>query len=139
MSDPSGADSPSPIGPLLIWQQPHPIFFAELCLPRAIRTMRRSNASRTSCRATAEFMAAYAWFNDKTGRYDLGPPVIPAQEKSPGARDVEPHIRAGVLAVRTANRTRMAAANEARPGAAVGQGHRTARAAADERRRLPRA
>jgi hypothetical protein len=26
----NGRDSPSPIGPLLIWQQPHPIFYAEL-------------------------------------------------------------------------------------------------------------
>ena len=31
MTDPSGAESPSPIGPFLIWQQPHPIFYAELC------------------------------------------------------------------------------------------------------------
>src|SRR6185369_16817391 len=31
MADPSGRYSPSPIGPLLIWQQPHPIYFAELC------------------------------------------------------------------------------------------------------------
>src|SRR5205823_3802065 len=30
MTAPDGRDSPSPIGPLLIWQQPHPIFFAEL-------------------------------------------------------------------------------------------------------------
>ena len=26
-----GRDSPSSIGPLLIWQQPHPIYYAELC------------------------------------------------------------------------------------------------------------
>ena len=31
MDGPEGRDSPSPIGPLLIWQQPHPIFYAELC------------------------------------------------------------------------------------------------------------
>jgi hypothetical protein len=31
MVGPEGRDSPSPIGPLLIWQQPHPIFYAELC------------------------------------------------------------------------------------------------------------
>ncbi|MCM3900297.1 MAG: hypothetical protein ND866_01170, partial [Pyrinomonadaceae bacterium] len=30
MVGPEGRDSPSPIGPLLIWQQPHPIFYAEL-------------------------------------------------------------------------------------------------------------
>ena len=26
----TGIDSPSPVGPLLIWQQPHPILYAEL-------------------------------------------------------------------------------------------------------------
>ena len=31
MVGPDGKDSPSPVGPLLIWQQPHPIYFAELC------------------------------------------------------------------------------------------------------------
>jgi hypothetical protein len=31
MVGPEGRDSPSPIGPLLIWQQPHPITYAELC------------------------------------------------------------------------------------------------------------
>ncbi|RPI20329.1 MAG: glycoside hydrolase family 65, partial [Acidobacteria bacterium] len=31
MSGPEGRDSPSPIGPLLVWQQPHPIVYAELC------------------------------------------------------------------------------------------------------------
>jgi predicted XRE-type DNA-binding protein len=31
MTDPSGRDSPSPIGPLLIWQQLHPIALIELC------------------------------------------------------------------------------------------------------------
>ncbi|MBC8096792.1 MAG: hypothetical protein H7Y43_13365, partial [Akkermansiaceae bacterium] len=30
MTDPTGIDAPSPIGPFLIWQQPHPIFYAEL-------------------------------------------------------------------------------------------------------------
>jgi hypothetical protein len=31
MTSPSGAESPSPVGPFLIWQEPHPIFYAELC------------------------------------------------------------------------------------------------------------
>ena len=35
MVGPEGRDSPSPIGPLLIWQQPHPIVYAELCYQRA--------------------------------------------------------------------------------------------------------
>jgi len=31
MTSPSGAESPSPVGPFLVWQQPPPIFYAELC------------------------------------------------------------------------------------------------------------
>src|SRR5262249_8928008 len=34
MTDPSGAESPSSVGPFLIWQQPHAIFYAELCYRR---------------------------------------------------------------------------------------------------------
>ncbi|MCB0368817.1 MAG: hypothetical protein KDD45_05045 [Bdellovibrionales bacterium] len=30
MVDPSGEESPSAVGVFLIWQQPHPIYFAEL-------------------------------------------------------------------------------------------------------------
>jgi hypothetical protein len=31
MTGPTGAESPSSVGPFLVWQQPHPIFYAELC------------------------------------------------------------------------------------------------------------
>ena len=30
MTDPSGSESPSGVGPVLVWQQPHPIYLAEL-------------------------------------------------------------------------------------------------------------
>src|ERR1039458_4148799 len=61
MTDPSGAESPSPVGPFLIWQQPHPIFYAELCY--------RTHSDRATLEKykgivfeTAEFMASYpAW------------------------------------------------------------------------------
>ena len=65
MVGPEGRDSPSPIGPLLIWQQPHPIFYAELCY--------QSRPSRATLRRyreivfeSAEFMASYAHFDDVT-------------------------------------------------------------------------
>lgn len=82
MTDPNGRDSPSAIGPLLIWQQPHPIFMAELCyLTRPDRnTLTRY---RQIVFQTAEFMASYAFFDPQTRRYVLGPPVIPAQENHP--------------------------------------------------------
>ncbi|MET0649487.1 MAG: glycoside hydrolase family 65 [Pyrinomonadaceae bacterium] len=89
MTAPDGRDSPSPIGPLLIWQQPHPIFYAELCY--------RSRPDRRTLRRyaevvneTAEFMASYAFFEEKAGRYVLGPPVIPAQENHPARETWNP-------------------------------------------------
>ncbi len=89
MTAPDGRDSPSPIGPLLIWQQPHPIFYAELAF------LNRPNATtlkkyQTIVRETAAFMASYAHFDEKTGRYILGPPVIPAQENHPARETWNP-------------------------------------------------
>ncbi len=82
MVGPEGRDSPSPIGPLLIWQQPHPIFYAELIFQTyQDRSTLKQFASIVN--DTAEFMASYAHFDEKTQRYVLGPPVIPAQENHP--------------------------------------------------------
>ncbi|MEP6848926.1 MAG: glycoside hydrolase family 65 [Acidobacteriota bacterium] len=82
MTSPDGRDSPSPIGPLLIWQQPHPIFYAELAyLNRPTAATLR--AYQEVVHETAKFMASYAHFDEKTTRYVLGPPVIPAQENHP--------------------------------------------------------
>lgn len=82
MVGPEGRDSPSPIGPLLIWQQPHPIFYAELCY-QSHRKRETLERYRRIVFETAEFMASFAFFEQKNGRYVLGPPVIPAQENHP--------------------------------------------------------
>jgi len=77
MTDPEGRDSPSPIGTLLCWQQPHIILFAELLYrARADESVLERYADRVF--ETAEFMADYPLWDGK--RYVLGPPVIPAQE-----------------------------------------------------------
>jgi len=85
MVGPEGRDSPSPVGPLLIWQQPHPIFYAELCY---LSHPNRATLARYReiVFASAEFMASYAYYERSQQRYLLGPPVIPAQENHP-ARD----------------------------------------------------
>jgi protein-glucosylgalactosylhydroxylysine glucosidase len=82
MVGPEGRDSPSPIGPLLIWQQPHPIVYAELCYQSRPRreTLTRY---RQIVFESAAFMASYAFFDRPGGRFVLGPPVIPAQENHP--------------------------------------------------------
>ena len=79
MTDPSGAQSPSSIGVFLIWEQPHPIYYAEL-LRRAHPDRKTLEKYRDIVFDTAEFMADYAVWDRETKRYVLGPPVIPAQE-----------------------------------------------------------
>jgi protein-glucosylgalactosylhydroxylysine glucosidase len=82
MTAPDGRDSPSPIGPLLIWEQPHPIAMAELVYqaqPNRATLLRY----RDMVLESAEFMASYAWLDASRNRYVLGPPVIPAQENHP--------------------------------------------------------
>ncbi|HEX8146679.1 MAG TPA: hypothetical protein VF591_05840 [Pyrinomonadaceae bacterium] len=89
MASPDGRDSPSPIGPLLIWQQPHPIFYAELCY-RSRPGRKTLERYRDVVFETAEFMASYAFYDRKTRRHVLGPPVIPAQENHPARETWNP-------------------------------------------------
>lgn len=77
-----GRDSPSPIGPMLIWQQPHPIAMAEM-IYAAHPTPQTLARYRDIVFQSAEFMASYAHFDPKSARYVLGPPAIPAQENHP--------------------------------------------------------
>ena len=79
MVGPDGLDSPSSIGPLLIWQQPHPIYYAELCY-RAHPNRETLERYQEIVFNTADFLASYAVYEEKGDRYVLGPPVIPAQE-----------------------------------------------------------
>jgi len=82
MTGPEGLESPSPIGPLLVWQQPHPIFYAELCYRERPRR-ETLETYREIVFETARFMASYAHWDERRQRYVLGPPVIPAQENHP--------------------------------------------------------
>jgi hypothetical protein len=82
MVGPDGRDSPSPIGPLLVWQQPHPIFYAELCY-RSHPTQRTLEQYADLVFESAAFMSSYAHFEQNRDRYVLGPPLIPAQENHP--------------------------------------------------------
>ena len=82
MIGPDGRESPSGVGVFLIWQQPHPIFFAELVY-RARPDRRVLGDWAQIVQETAEFMASYAHWNPAKRRYVLGPPLIPAQELHP--------------------------------------------------------
>ena len=74
-----GRESPSTVGVFLIWQQPHPIYFAEL-LYRYYKDKSVLEKYKNLVFATADFMASYAHWDSENNRYVLGPPLIPAQE-----------------------------------------------------------
>ena len=79
MIGPDGQDSPSPVGPLLIWQQPHPIYYAELCYRQ--RPHRRTLEQwKDIVFKTAEFMASFAVL-DKD-QFVLGPPLKTVSENT---------------------------------------------------------
>jgi hypothetical protein len=79
MTDPSGANSPSKVAAFLIWQQPHPIYFAEL-LYRAHPDRATLDKYRELVFQTATFMASYPHWDAAAQRFVLGPQLIPAQE-----------------------------------------------------------
>jgi hypothetical protein len=79
MTSPDGRESPSRVGVFLIWQQPHPIYYAELCY-RAHRDQETLERYRQMVFETAEFMASYPVWDEVRQRYVLGPALIPAQE-----------------------------------------------------------
>jgi hypothetical protein len=82
MTGPDGRESPSPIGPLLFWQQPHLIHMLEL-IYRARKDERLLREWMDLVGETADFMASFAVLDQARGRYVLGPPLIPAQELHP--------------------------------------------------------
>lgn len=78
---PEGVETPSNIGPFLLWQQPHPIYLAEL-----IRRVDPTALDRYTelVDATADFMADVVVERD--GRFHLDAPIIPAQESYTATR-----------------------------------------------------
>jgi len=91
MVGPDGRESPSNVGVFLIWQQPHPIYYAELCY-RAKPNRATLERYRRIVFETAEFMASYPVWEEAKRRYVLGPALIPAQESygSSRARNLNP-------------------------------------------------
>ena len=84
MTGPDGAESPSAINPLIIWQQPHPIMLAEL-VRRAWPDRATMDRYADLVFDSAEFMASFVRKDPSRGspargRFVLGPPIVPAQE-----------------------------------------------------------
>lgn len=89
MTSPGGVESPSPVGPFLIWQQPHLILFAELCY-RSHPNRRTLEQYKDVVFQTADFMASYASWDTNRQRYVLGPVLQCAQEIFPKNRTLDP-------------------------------------------------
>ncbi|ESK84899.1 hypothetical protein Moror_14900 [Moniliophthora roreri MCA 2997] len=79
MTDPSGRSAPGQINNLLLWQQPHPFIFAQYeyrAFPSEVTLRKWEDVVRE----TANWMAAFAWLNETTSLYDIGPPMYPVSE-----------------------------------------------------------
>jgi hypothetical protein len=113
MTGPEMRESPGG-NPLIVWNQPHPIYLAEL-LYRNSPTPETLAHYRDLVLETADSLAAMVHWNEATQRYDLGPPLWIAQETGnlrPGHKP-EPILRTGLLAL------------DARRGAAVARTSRS--------------
>ncbi len=80
---------PHPIHAMLIWQQPHPIYFAELDY-RLHPTRKTLKKWAAIVFGTADFMADYAFYEKDEGRYVLGPPVYIVSENTDPMKTVNP-------------------------------------------------
>ncbi|KAL4737129.1 Six-hairpin glycosidase-like protein [Aspergillus similis] len=78
----TGVSSPGGINGLLLWQQPHPMYLAKLAYKAspARNTLEKWDRVIT---ATADYLASYAWANESSGYYDLGPPSYGVSENTP--------------------------------------------------------
>jgi hypothetical protein len=106
---------PDEIHALLIWQQPHPIFFAELAY-RADPTPKTLRKWAPIVEATADFMASYAHL-EPGGRYVLGPPLVPVSENVDSKRNQNPAFELSYwrFGLRTANAWRSRMGSETNP------------------------
>lgn len=79
MTDPTGRSAPGEINSLLIWQQPHPMYFAEIAY-RSFPDDTTLDNWDDILTATADFMASFAWYNETASVYDLGYASLGSQE-----------------------------------------------------------
>lgn len=78
----------------LIWQQPHPIYFAELDY-RLHPTRTTLDKWKDIVFATADFMASYAFHETDADRYVLGPPVYIVFENTNPEETMNPAFELG--------------------------------------------
>jgi hypothetical protein len=77
-------ESPSNAGPFRMTQQGHAIYWAEL-MYREQPTRKTLEQFKSIVMESAEFMADFVWWDNKTSRYVLGPPLLSGSESTPWA------------------------------------------------------
>ncbi len=109
MTDPSGTESPSGIGPVLVWQQPHSIYLAELVW-RANKDRATLERYKNIVSETADYMATFVDYDADRKQYVLGPAVATADEKHTDyAHNLNPTMELGywIWALQTAQEWRV--------------------------------
>jgi protein-glucosylgalactosylhydroxylysine glucosidase len=85
MTDPSGNESPSGVGPTLVWQQPHPIYLAELVYRAHAQDKAAARGTLERYKdivfATADYMSTFVDYDAGRNQYVLGPGINSADEK----------------------------------------------------------
>ncbi|MEQ8474034.1 MAG: hypothetical protein RIC35_22750 [Marinoscillum sp.] len=88
MTGPNGQGSPSGVGEYLVWQEPHPIYYAEL-IYRQKQDQETLERYKDRVFQTADFMADYVQ-QQPDGFYHLCAPLKPAQELFPAMETNDP-------------------------------------------------
>lgn len=81
MTGPDGRPGPGSINPFIIWNQPNPIYLCELVY-RAHRDRTTLENYRDVVFESAKFLASFAFYDEATKRYVLGPPIKPVSERA---------------------------------------------------------
>lgn len=84
-------ESPSDAGPFRMTQQGHAIYWAEL-MYRERPARETLEQFRDIVMHSAEFMADFVWWDEQTGRYVLGPPLLTGSESTPWAKTYNPTV-----------------------------------------------
>ncbi|HWB86096.1 MAG TPA: hypothetical protein VG675_18275 [Bryobacteraceae bacterium] len=79
MMGPDWQESPSWVGPMLVWEQPHPIHLAEL-LYRDEPNRKTLERYKSLVLETAEYMASFLEWDASRKQYVLGPGIAAADE-----------------------------------------------------------
>ncbi|WP_207423134.1 hypothetical protein [Desertivirga brevis] len=85
----NGRPTPGEINPYIIWNQANPIYLAELIF-RYKPNKATLNTYKDVVFESAKFLASYAWFDKKTDRYILGPPLKSVNESTDESETFNP-------------------------------------------------